>query len=132
MKLNKKLDVKKYIEIKETAYTFAKVLDKNKIIEAVQNLNIKDPEEATIHISTLLYPNDLDIIPTIYEKQDIEQLSKRLNIPIKILQLKAREYANYNLPQLLKENQTLNMLCKEQANFTNNEEIDEIINSKLK
>jgi len=132
MQFNKKLDIKKYIEVKEAAYTFAKVLDKNKIIETVQNSTIKDPEELTIFISTLLYPNDLEIIPMVYEKQNIEQLSKQFNIPGKILQLKAREYVNYNLSQLLKENKSLNMLCREQSNLSNDETISEIINSKLK
>lgn len=132
MELNKKLDIRKYLAVKESAYTFAKVLDKNRIVKLIQNLEIEDPEEATIYITTLLYPNDLDIIPIVEEKQDLEQLSNFFNIPSKILQLKAREYAKYNLLQLLKQNETLNNLCRDQSNFSNNEAINEIISSKLK
>lgn len=132
MKLNRKLDTKTYIETKKNAYSFAKVLTKDEIVNSIQKLDIADPEEATIYISTLLYPNDLDIIQVVYEKYNLEQLSKLLNIPSKIIQLKAREYVNYNLPQLIKQNKDLNALCHEQTNLSTSETIDEIIASKLK
>lgn len=132
MQSKKKMSIEKYIEIKENAYSFAKSLKKDKIIEFIKNINIPDPEESLIYISTLLYPNDIDIIGMFSEKMNKQQLCERLNMPQQIIQIKIREYFDYKLPELLKKNATLNSLCRQDSKFSNDDITEEILNSKLK
>lgn len=130
--LNKKMSIEKYILTKENAYSFAKSLDKEKLIQFINKIEITDPEEALIYITTLLYPNDLNIINVFSQSMNMQQLCEKLNMPSKIIQIKAREYYDYKLPQLLKQNKILNQLCRQESKFWNDDITNEILDSKLK
>lgn len=132
MQSNKKMSIEKYISIKENAYSFAKNLTKEKIIQFIKKIEMNDPEESLIYITTLLYPNDLNIINVFSQSMNVQQLCEKLNMHSKIIQIKAREYYDYKLPKLLKQNKILNQLCRQESKFSNDEITNEILDEKLK
>lgn len=121
MNLRKKMTIEQYASLKENAYCFAKTLDKEQLINFIENLNISNQEEALIYLSTLMYPNDKEIISEFTQGCNLTKISQKLNIPETILNIKAQECASYKLNHILKNNKVLNDLASQQSKFTNDD-----------
>jgi len=116
------LSKEEYITIKTKAYELASTLAKEEIeglINFINSKNIKNSGEKEIFISTLLYPNDMDVIIEREENHvhDIKGLEKATLIPTNILILKLSEYAAYGTIKLLEENKELRRLAEQASQF---------------
>jgi len=116
------LSKEEYITIKTKAYELASTLAKEEIeglINFINSKNIKNSGKKEIFISTLLYPNDMDVIIEREENHvhDIKGLEKATLIPTNILILKLSEYAAYGTIKLLEENKELRRLAEQASQF---------------
>lgn len=110
-----------YIAIKTKAYELASKLSKTKIEGLIQsvNENIKNQNARNIFVSTLMFPNDMDLIIARehHHIHDLTGLEKITLIPKDTILLKLSEYAIYKTQELLEENKELKMLADQASQF---------------
>lgn len=127
----RKMSLEEYINIKESAYTFAKCLEKESIIKYIKNMKIDNIEESLIYIYTLLFPNDIEIMDQLATTINPNKISENLNIPISIIQAKINEFSTYNIYRILGSNSVLRSLASQQSKFST-DEVNQILDTKLK
>ena len=75
--------------------------------------------EKEIFISTILYPNDMDVITEHQENHihDLKGLEKATLIPSNFILLKLSEYGTYGTMKILEENAELRKLAEQASQF---------------
>lgn len=132
MQENKWLSTKEYQNLKENAYSFAIMLEKENLLSFFEGLEFSNKEEYIIYGCTLLYPNDLQIIEEFNKKLDLNKISQKLNIPVSILKIKLNEYSHYKYQNVLKNYQPLMRLASKLSNTKLSDETNELFESRLK
>lgn len=117
-----RLSQEDYISLKTKAYELASTLPKKEIeniINLINSQDMKDNGEKKIFISTILYPNDMDVIIEREENHihDLKGLEKATLIPSDFILLKLSEYGTYGTIKLLKENKELRRLAEQASQF---------------
>lgn len=125
-----KMNDSDYVNIKESAYNFilnTSKEEREKIVKSLMlDLKFLHSDSKRINASTMLYPNDIQILEEYVKDHNITNISKKLNIPPTILTEKIMEYKIYNFVELLENKPKFNEL----ASMANN--IDLEIDSKHK
>lgn len=118
----KELTKEEYIDIKRKAYELASTLSKEEIeglIEFINARSIRKTGEKEIFISTLMYPNDIDLIYAREEKHihDLKGLEKETLIPNDIILTKLVEYGRFNTMEILTSNKELRTYAEQASQF---------------
>lgn len=99
--------INRYCFIKNAAYNsveYFKTLSDEQQIEFIKNYPIEESEKS-LFVTTLLLPNDIELLSTLNEKGLISfiELADKFKIPFKFLAYKVSEYDNIDLMKFITE-----------------------------
>lgn len=105
---NEKMSYEYYGRLKFMLYDLVSQYDKNKLLKFFkEKVFYKTQEEKEIIINTILHPEDMRILDALTFFHGEEKISYELDIPVKIVREKAKEFSRYKIWELFKKNEEI-------------------------